>query len=191
MALNIPAIIKEVGRGAHGARDLPVADAQALYAAMLAGEVPELELGALLIAYRIKGESLGELQGFMQALGAHTLAFDAPAGPLPVLLPSYNGARKLPNLTPLVALLLAREGVPVLMHGPLQSHGRVTSAAVLAELGVPVCENPAAITRAPGASRMCRSPSSHPRPHPPRRPERQGRSPILSIAMKMFVAEPI
>ena len=34
------------------------------------------------------------------------------------VLPSYNGARKLPNLTPLLALLLAQEGVPVLVHGP-------------------------------------------------------------------------
>ena len=50
MALNIPGLIKEVGRGSHGARALCGEDAQALFAAMLDGEVPDLELGALLIA---------------------------------------------------------------------------------------------------------------------------------------------
>ena len=41
----------------------------------------------------------------------------AASGPT-VVLPRYNGARKLPNLTALLALLLAQEGVPVLVHGP-------------------------------------------------------------------------
>lgn len=147
MTLNIAAIIKEVGRGPRGARDISGADAEILFNAMLEGSVPDLELGALLLAYRIKGESPEELQGFMCALAAHTMALDAPGGALPVLLPSYNGARKLPNLTPLLAMLLAREGVPVLVHGPLQAHGRVTSGALFAELGMPVCDQREAINK--------------------------------------------
>ena len=42
-----------------------------------------------------------------------------------VVLPSYNGARKLPVLTPLLALLLAREGLPVLVHGTATESTRV------------------------------------------------------------------
>ena len=160
MALNIPGIIKEVGRGAHGSRDLSGADAEALFAAMLEGRVPDMELGALLIAYRIKGESPAELQGFMRALAAHTLKLDVPGGALPVLLPSYNGARKLPNLTPLLAMLLAREGVPVLVHGPSQAHGRVTSAVLFAELGFPVCENGDAIAKSLAGDRLVYAPVS-------------------------------
>jgi anthranilate phosphoribosyltransferase len=41
------------------------------------------------------------------------------------VLPSYNGARKLPVLTPLLALLLAREGLPVLIHGTATESSRV------------------------------------------------------------------
>ena len=160
MALNFPRIIKEVGRGTHGSRELSGADAETLFGAMLEGKVPELELGALLIAYRIKGESAAELQGFMGALAAHTLALEAPPGVLPVLLPSYNGARKLPNLTPLLAMLLAREGVPVLVHGPSQAHGRVTSAALFAELGIPICENGDAIAKSLAADRLVYAPVS-------------------------------
>lgn len=144
--MKLPAIIKEIGRGQHGARDLPEDVAHELYAAMLDGEVPDLELGAILIALRVKGEGPEELSGFHRALATRVARIEAPQGrALPVLLPSYNGARRQGNLTPLVALLLSRCGVPVVVHGPLEDPGRVTSAAILHELGVFPCRDARAI----------------------------------------------
>lgn len=142
--MNLSAIIKEVARGAHGAGDLAEPDAFSLYAAMLDGAVPDMEMGALLIAFRIKGESLAEMTGFHRALAGRTARLAAPEGKRVVLLPSYNGARKQPNLTPLLALMLARRGVPVLVHGVLEDYGRVTTAAILAALGVAPCASLAA-----------------------------------------------
>ncbi|EGC98391.1 glycosyl transferase family protein, partial [Burkholderia sp. TJI49] len=49
--------IKEIGRGPHGARALSADDTFALYRAMLDARVSDLELGAILIAYRLKGET--------------------------------------------------------------------------------------------------------------------------------------
>lgn len=49
-------IIKEIGRGKNHARDLDRQTAFELYQAMLADAVPPLELGAILIAMRIKGK---------------------------------------------------------------------------------------------------------------------------------------
>lgn len=137
------AVIKEVGRGAHGARALSRTDARTLFGAMLDGDVPDMELGAIILAYRIKGESVEELQGFEEAMTERIARIELPAGsPLAVVLPSYNGARKLPNLTALVALLLTRRGVPVLIHGAGQggpdAYGRISTAEVLAALGMPV-----------------------------------------------------
>lgn len=130
-------LIKEIGRGAHGARALPRESAHALYAAMLDGRVGDVELGAILIAYRIKGETPAELAGMLDAAHAHIAAIDAPAGACrPVAIPSYNGARKQPNLTPLLAVLLAREGVPVVVHGVRSDAGRVTSAEIFAAMGI-------------------------------------------------------
>lgn len=130
-------IIKEVGRGKNSATDLSEETAHALYCAMLDGQVPELELGALLIAFRVKGESEGEMLGFYRAMQERLVALRAPAGkPLPIVIPSYNGARRQGNLTPLLALLLARQGVPVLVHGVTSDPKRVASAEVFAELGV-------------------------------------------------------
>jgi anthranilate phosphoribosyltransferase len=128
--------IKEIGRGVKGARSMPRNEASLLYGAMLDGRVSDLELGAILLAMRIKGESVEEIAGFMDAARASFAPLPLPAGEFaPVLIPSYNGARKLANLTPLLALLLAREGVPVLIHGVRQDPGRVTTAEILAEMG--------------------------------------------------------
>jgi anthranilate phosphoribosyltransferase len=135
--------IREIGRGAQGARDLSRDDAQQLYAAMLDGGVPDLELGAIILGLRVKGESLDEMLGFLAAADERTHQLDMPHGRVrPVVLPTYNGGRKEANLTPLLALLLQRFGVPVLVHGLLEGFGRVTSALIFRELGVMPLSSP-------------------------------------------------
>jgi anthranilate phosphoribosyltransferase len=128
--------IRQIGRGAKAAGDLPRNDARSLYSAMLGGLVPDLQLGAILLAMRVKGESLDELAGFVAAAEASYNHLPLPAGGTPVVIPSYNGARQLPNLVPLLALLLARAGTPVLIHGVTTDPGRVTTREVLAALGI-------------------------------------------------------
>ena len=120
-------------------------------------------ISAILMALRVKGESLAETIAFMRALDAHVGHLEACVErPRPVLLPSYSGSRRMPNLTPLLALLLKRYGVPVLVHGPgdddvialddpsgHESHspidgsafGRVATLEILAELGVEPARN--------------------------------------------------
>lgn len=134
--MDYASIIKEIGRGAKGARDMSREQAEALFGEILDGKVPDLELGAILIALRVKGEAPAELSGFMAALDARTRQIEVPPGPRCVLLPTYNGARKQPNLMPLVALLLAREGVPVLIQGRHDFESRISPFEVLGELGI-------------------------------------------------------
>lgn len=140
--IDLTRFIKEIGRGKNAARDLNREDARALFAAMLAGEVPDLQMGAVLMALRIKGESLDELAGFLEACEASYPHWPAPAGLVPLVIPAYNGARQLPNLTPLLAHLVAREGVPVLVHGVTADPGRVTTFEVLAAMGVRAAQTP-------------------------------------------------
>jgi anthranilate phosphoribosyltransferase len=135
--LKLSAYIKEIGRGKNAAGDLALDDARTLFSAILAGEVPDLHLGAILIALRVKGESLEELAGFARACEASYAHLPPlPDDAVPVVIPSYNGARKLPNLVPLLALLLARAGVPVLLHGVTNDPGRVTTREVFGALGI-------------------------------------------------------
>lgn len=130
--------LKEIARGRHGARDLTREQARTLFAAIFADEVNDVALGAVLAAYRIKGEKAEELAGMMEALASHVHPVRLPMRrALPVVVPTYNGARKLPNLVALLALLLAREGVPVLVHGVAQEPQRVSTFDLLERLGHP------------------------------------------------------
>ena len=144
--MSIAPYIKEIGRGKDGARSLDQAQAYDLMSQVLDGRVTDLEIGAFCVAMRIKGESIEELAGFLDAVEerCHPLRTTQPI----VVLPSYNGARRLPNLTPLLALLLAQDGVPVLVHGPMRDPGRVTSAEVFHDLGLPVAHDVADVTHA-------------------------------------------
>lgn len=132
--------LKEIGRGAQGARPLSEADAHQLMSAMLDGGVPDLELGAILTALRMKGENLDELLGFYEAMDERLNRITlAGSSPRPIVIPTYNGARRQANLTPLIALWLKQFGIPVLLHGTLEGHGRVATAYILRELGMLPC----------------------------------------------------
>ncbi len=134
-AMAISHYLKDIGRGKDGARSLDRARAADLFGQLLDGSVSDLELGAFCLAMRIKGETPEEMAGFLDATAARTARVPT-GGRTAVVLPSYNGARRLPVLTPLLALLLAREGLPVLLHGTATESRRVSSADVLQAHGV-------------------------------------------------------
>ncbi|MBS0450940.1 MAG: DNA-binding protein YbiB [Proteobacteria bacterium] len=136
--MSISHYIKEIGRGARGAKPLSREQARDLFGQVLDGRVTDLEVGAFCLAMRIKGETPEEMAGFLDATHERLARFPAiAAGEQPlIVVPSYNGARKLPVLTPLLALLLAREGLPLLLHGSQTEARRVTAASVLEAMGV-------------------------------------------------------
>lgn len=132
----LPALIKEIGRGAKGARDLSRDQAQALLAAILAGQVPDLELGAILLSLRVKGESDDELVGFCEAMQETTRTVVPTSRPL-IVLPSYNGVRRQPNLLPLLALMLRNAGLSVLIHGRHDFDNRANPFPLFQACGMP------------------------------------------------------
>jgi len=134
--MSIKEHLKKIGRGKDGARSLSRAQAADLYGQVLDGAVSDLEIGAFCIAMRFKGETAEEMAGFLDALEPRLQRWPAPAhSPLPtVVLPSYNGARKLPVLTPLLAGLLARSGLAVLWHGCATEDARTHPEAILPAL---------------------------------------------------------
>jgi anthranilate phosphoribosyltransferase len=131
--------IKEIGRGKDGARALSREQAADMFGQILDGSVSDLEIGAFCLAMRIKGETADEMCGFLDATQMRLMKIRICPTQLTratVVIPSYNGARKLPVLTPLLALLLAREGLPVVIHGTATEDKRVFTSAVLAALGI-------------------------------------------------------
>jgi anthranilate phosphoribosyltransferase len=133
--MTIASYLREIGRGAKGARSLGLVQADDLMGQLLDDRLTDLEIGAFAIAMRMKGESLDELIGFLQALDDRLLPL--PSDRPVIAIASYNGARRLPNLVALLALLLARAGARVLVHGPLHDPQRVVTAQVFEALGMP------------------------------------------------------
>ncbi len=150
--MTIQSLLKEIARGKDGARSLNGEQAQELMAAVLDGRASVAQRAGFAIAMRVKGETAAELAGFLRAAQPHLLPLpnvsDAPCPLCPIWLPSYNGARRLPNLTPLLALLLAQQGVPVLVHGVTEDAARTTSAAVFQALGLAMTHSAADLAQA-------------------------------------------
>jgi anthranilate phosphoribosyltransferase len=144
--MSIASYLKVIGRGRDGARAITREQAHDLMSQVLDGRVTDLEIGAFALAMRIKSETVDELAGFLDAVQERCIAIriDRPT----VVLPSYNGARKLPNLTALLAMLLAQHDVPVLVHGPAHDAARVTTAEIFRDLGLTCAENTADIDAA-------------------------------------------
>ena len=71
--LAIASYIKEIGRGSAGARSLTTEQSADLLVQVLDRQVSDLEIGAFALAMRIKGETVDELLGFLQATQARCL----------------------------------------------------------------------------------------------------------------------
>ena len=134
--MSIAHFIREIGRGKQGARNLSREQARELMTQVLLGSVDPVALGAFCIAMRIKGETAEEMLGFLDAAHAQMQFFTNDELQPVVVLPSYNGSRRLPLLTPLLAKLLANKGHAVLIHGTHTEDTRVSIQEVLFALGI-------------------------------------------------------
>lgn len=135
--MSISSFLKIIGRGSKGSGDLDRNQAKEVFAQILDGTVSDLELGAFCIAMRIKGESASELMGFMDALEPHLNLLHLGSRET-IVLPSYNGARKQANLTPLLAGMLSNHGFTVIVQGVEKDQSRVTSCEIFKSLGWPI-----------------------------------------------------
>ena len=133
--MGIGHYIKEIGRGKDGAKALSRHQAADLLGQILDDSVSDLEVGAFCLAMRIKGETPEEMAGFLDAVHARLNALPQLGQRPTVVIPCYNGARKLPALAPLLALLLCQQGVRVCVHGTPTEISRTTSFEVLEALG--------------------------------------------------------
>jgi anthranilate phosphoribosyltransferase len=134
--------ISAVGRGQKRARDLSRDEARAAMALICDGRAEPLQIGAFLLALRMKGEAADELAGFVDALDERTLIGGepgrarAPDGTLDVDCHGDGHAGRA-TLLPAAACAAAALGVPVLLRADLDSpSARHGLGAALAALGV-------------------------------------------------------
>ncbi|HEX4458244.1 MAG TPA: hypothetical protein VIA18_09765 [Polyangia bacterium] len=151
--------IKAVGSGAKRARDLTRAEAEEAMGLVADGQAQPEQVGAFLLALRMKGEAGDELAGFVAALTARSDVGGAraPAGTLDVDCHGDGHAGRA-TLLPAAACALAALGVPVLMR--LQAElptGRHGLVAALAALGLDVHAPLARFRRSAWPRSICRA----------------------------------
>jgi anthranilate phosphoribosyltransferase len=109
--------LKKVGSGSHTSKNLSREDAAAAMRMMLEQEATPAQIGAFLIAHRIKRPTGEELAGMLDAYAALGPHLEPIADRVIVLGCPYDGRSRTAPVTPITALILAAAGVPVLMHG--------------------------------------------------------------------------
>lgn len=111
--------LKKVGSGPHTGKDLTRAEAAEATRLMLTQEATPAQIGAFMIAHRIKRPTSEELAGTLDAyeeLGPHLEAITA-SYPAVVMGIPYDGRSRTAPIGPLIALLLAAVDCPVIQHG--------------------------------------------------------------------------
>ncbi len=127
-----------LGRGKTRSRSLEISEAREAMAMILRGEALPEQIGAFLMLLRLKEETPEEIAGF--TLGARDImALPSKTPSVDVDWSSYAGKRRQLPWFVLSALLLARNGIKVFMHGT-EGHtpGRVYTRECLEHLGFPI-----------------------------------------------------
>jgi anthranilate phosphoribosyltransferase len=133
-----------IARAVDG-HDLGEAGMAAAVEAILGGAASAAQIAGLLIALRMKGESVAELTGAARAMRAHAIRVpDVPAGAVDTCGTGGDGAGTL-NVSTAAGLVAAAAGVPVAKHGNRAVSGAVGGADVLEALGVELTLPPEAL----------------------------------------------
>ncbi|PPJ65121.1 anthranilate phosphoribosyltransferase family protein [Cuspidothrix issatschenkoi] len=117
MSNTFKEFIQKVGSGSHTSDNLTRAEAARATKMMLLGEATPIQIGAFLIAHRIKRPTGEELAGMLDAydelgpklqpIGQSVIVFGIP----------YDGRTRTAPINVITALLLAAAGQPIIMHG--------------------------------------------------------------------------
>jgi anthranilate phosphoribosyltransferase len=116
-------------------RSLSLDEARLAMGAVMDGEATPAQLAAMLVALRMRGETVEELAGFASAMRERVVRVDAPRGTIDVVGTGGDGSGTF-NISTASALVVASTGVPVAKHGNRAITSRSGSADVLEALGI-------------------------------------------------------
>jgi anthranilate phosphoribosyltransferase len=132
-----------ITRAASGA-SLTEAEAAEAFDLIFSGDVAPAQLGAFLMALRLRGETIDEITGAVRAMRSRMLRVEAPPRAIDIVGTGGDGHATF-NVSTLAALIVAACGVPVAKHGNRAASSRSGSSDVLALLGVGIGLPPTAV----------------------------------------------
>jgi anthranilate phosphoribosyltransferase len=143
-----------LARLAAGER-LAESEAEAAFGMIMAGEATPAQIAGLLMAMRVRGETVAEMTGAVRAMRARMTAVEAPADAMDIVGTGGDAAGTL-NISTATAFVVAGCGVKVAKHGNRALSSRSGAADALSALGIPVMETPLeALPRVLAEAGMC------------------------------------
>ncbi|HWK87544.1 MAG TPA: anthranilate phosphoribosyltransferase [Xanthobacteraceae bacterium] len=134
-----------IGKAATGA-PLSREESSHVFDIMMSGEATPSQMGGLLMALRVRGETVDEIAGAVATMRSKMLTVEAPAGAIDVVGTGGDGAGSY-NISTCAAFIVAGAGVPVAKHGNRALSSKSGAADVLMALGIKIDLDPAAISR--------------------------------------------
>jgi anthranilate phosphoribosyltransferase len=120
-----------------GGRSLTLAEAEAAMTSVMAGEATPAQLGALLAALHMRGETADEIAGFASAMRAQSVRVSIADGAIDVVGTGGDRSNSI-NISTVAALVTAGAGGRVAKHGNRAASSACGSADVLEALGVKI-----------------------------------------------------
>jgi anthranilate phosphoribosyltransferase len=139
---DLKPLISKVASGAVLSR----AEAASAFDIMMSGEATPSQMGALLMALRVRGETVDEITGAVTTMRAKMLRVEAPPDAIDVVGTGGDASGSY-NISTCAAFIVAGCGVPIAKHGNRALSSRSGSADVLGALGVRIDLAPEAIAR--------------------------------------------
>src|SRR5438876_131067 len=139
---ELKALIAKVASGAA----LTLEESAQAFDRMMSGEATPSQMGGLLMALRVRGETVDEITGAVRTMRSKMLAVEAPADAIDVVGTGGDASGSF-NISTCAAFIVAGAGVPVAKHGNRALSSRCGAADVLAALGVRIELAPDAISR--------------------------------------------
>src|SRR5262249_5960876 len=139
---DFKSLIAKAATGASLSRD----EASLAFDRMMSGEATPSQMGALLMALRVRGETVDEITGAVTAMRDKMLRVDAPANAVDVVGTGGHASGSY-NISTCAALIVAGAGVPVAKHGNRALSSRSGAADVLGALGVKIELTPGGVAR--------------------------------------------
>jgi len=136
--MSMQECIAKIGKGPRAAKDLTWDEAKRVMKALIEGEATPVQVGAFLMAMRIKMESVTELASMTAIARSYVAPVPIPRELGVVDLPSYAGKQETFHALAAAAIVAAAAGASVLMHGYDGIPGRTGNAGVLKALGLPI-----------------------------------------------------
>jgi anthranilate phosphoribosyltransferase len=139
---DFKALIAKVASGAA----LSLEESTQAFDRMMSGEATPSQMGGLLMALRVRGETVDEITGAVRTMRAKMLAVEAPDDAIDVVGTGGDASGSY-NISTCAAFIVSGAGVPVAKHGNRALSSRCGAADVLATLGVRIDLAPDAISR--------------------------------------------